>query len=64
MATQQIDTTIWITQQALANELQCSVQRVHNWIKRNKVQSKKIEGSRLVLVDRTSVILEDMRKTK
>lgn len=59
-----IDTSIWITQQALANELECSVQRVHNWIKRKKVQSKKIEGSRLVLVDRTSVILEDLRKTK
>ena len=50
-----INIDIWVTQQALANELGVTVQCVHNWIKRNKIQSKKIEGSRLVLVNKKSV---------
>lgn len=49
-----IDFTQWITQQSLANELGVKVQCVHNWIKRKKIQSKRIEGSRLVLVDKTT----------
>lgn len=48
------DLSKWVTQQALATELQVKVQCVHNWIKRNKIQSKRIEGSRLVLVDKTT----------
>jgi len=47
-----IDTTKWITQQALANELGVTVQCVHNWIKRDKIESMKIPGSRLVLVNK------------
>lgn len=42
----------WITQQALASELGVTVQCVHNWIKRNRIESMKIKGSRLVLVNR------------
>lgn len=51
-----IDTNVWVTQAALANELNVTVQCVHNWIKRNKITAKKIEGSRLVLVDKTSIV--------
>lgn len=47
-----IDVNKWITQQALANELGVTVQCIHNWIKRNKIESMKIQGSRLVLVNR------------
>lgn len=47
-----LDTSIWITQQSLANERGVTVQCVHNWIKRNKIESMKIPGSRLVLVNR------------
>ena len=50
----QIDVSRWITQQALASELGVTVQCIHNWIKRNKIESMKIPGSRLVLVDRTT----------
>ncbi len=53
-----IDINVWITQQALANELQVTVQCVHNWIKRNKINSKIIKGSRLVLVDKTSLVAD------
>lgn len=56
-----IDLSTWVTQQALAAELNVTVQCVHNWIRRNKIISKRIEGSRLVLVDKTS-IKTDLRK--
>ena len=49
-----IDISKWVTQQSLAAELNVTVQCVHNWIKRNKIAFKKIEGSRLVLVDKTT----------
>lgn len=54
MSANTIDTTKWLTQQALANELGVTVQCVHNWIKRNKIESMTIPGSRLVLVDKES----------
>lgn len=47
-----IDTNIWVTQQALAYELDVTVQCVHNWIKRKRIDAMKIPGSRLVLVNR------------
>lgn len=49
-----IDFSVWVTQQSLATELNVSVQCIHNWIARKKIQSKRIDGSRLVLVDRTT----------
>lgn len=50
-----IDTDIWITQQALATELNTSVQRVHNWIKRGKIRAKYVKEVNVTLVDRFSV---------
>jgi hypothetical protein len=52
-----IDSTIWVTQQALANELttssyKCSVQRVHNWIRRGKIDTKFIPELNITLVNR------------
>lgn len=49
-----IDTAIWITQQAMATKLGVTVQCVHNWISRKKIVFKKIDGSRLILVNRTT----------
>ena len=49
-----IDTLKWVTQQSLASELGVTVQCIHNWIKRNKIESMKIPGSRLVLVNKTT----------
>lgn len=56
-----IDHSRWVTQQSLASELEVTVQCIHNWIKRGKIDSKKIGDSRLVLVDKTSV-KGDLRK--
>lgn len=65
METKNIDLNVWVTQQALATEYSVTVQCVHNWIKRKKVDSKQIEGSRLVLVDKTSVVSDKrLNKTK
>jgi len=50
-----IDLSRWVTQQSLANDLKVTVQCVHNWIKRGKIDSQKIDGSRLTLVDKTSI---------
>jgi hypothetical protein len=55
MESKNIDFNVWVTQQALANELNVTVQCIHNWIKRHKIDAMKIEGSRLVLVDKTSI---------
>ena len=59
---QQIDFNIWTTQQQLANELNCSIQRVHNWIKRSKIEAKQFpELNNQVLVNRTSINIKTVR---
>lgn len=54
-----IDTSIWVTQQQLADELKMSVQRVHNWIKRNKIESRKVkELGNITLVNKNSITVK------
>ena len=60
---EQIDTTIWVTQQALATELGVKVQCVHNWISRKKIEAKAIPGSRLVLVNKSTAPIPGQRKS-
>lgn len=55
MTQKNIDLNKWVTQQSLATELGVTVQCIHNWIKRGKIDSKQIDGSRLLLVDKTSI---------
>ena len=64
MNTNHVDLNSWVTQQSLANELGVTVQCVHNWIERKRIQSKRIAGSRLVLVDKTSLIPAKVNKYK
>lgn len=53
-----LDLNIWITQQAFADILtkkegkKVPVQRVHNWVQRDKIQWKCLPGSRIKLVNR------------
>ncbi len=61
MNSNSVNMDVWITQQAMAKETGFTVQCIHNWIKRGKIDSKRIKGSRLVLVDKTSV-KPDLRK--
>lgn len=55
MKSNKLDFDNWVTQKALASELNVTVQCVHNWIKRGKIKSMKITGSRLTLVDKRTV---------
>jgi len=52
---EKIDSKIWVTQQSLANELGTSVQRVHNWIRREKIETKFIPELNITLVNRLTV---------
>ena len=52
---EKIDSKIWVTQQSLANELGASVQRVHNWIGRGKIETKFIPELNITLVNRLTV---------
>jgi len=51
-----IDTEIWLTQKALADQLGIPVQNVHNWIRRGKIESKKI-GPRITLVNKNTITI-------
>lgn len=61
-----IDTSIWITQQALADELtnklgyKVSIQRVHNWVQRGKIDKKYLKEVNVTLVDRTSISIKTL----
>lgn len=50
-----IDTSIWVTQQALADQLDVGVNTVNNWVLRGKIESKKLPGSSLVLVNKKTI---------
>ncbi len=50
-----LDTSIWITQLALANELSIKVQNVHNWVRRNKIEWQYLPGSRIKLVNKHTI---------
>lgn len=45
----------WISQQKLADDLNISIQRVHNWIKRNKIASKYDKDLKMTLVNPESL---------
>ena len=54
----------WITQKDLAEELNVSLQVVHNWISRGHVRYKVLPNSTQKLVDRTSVSVNKYAKRK
>ena len=53
-----LDLNIWVTQQAFADILSkkegktVPVQRVHNWVQRDKIDWQRLPGSRIKLVNR------------
>lgn len=58
MSNKTIDTSVWITQQALANELGIAVQNVHNWVQRDKIKWQKLPGSKIVLVNKYTITVK------
>jgi hypothetical protein len=50
-----VDLTIWITQQALADELNKTIHTVHNWVQRGKIEWGYLPGSSIKLVNKNTV---------
>lgn len=54
-----LDLNTWITQQALADELGFSVQRIHNWVQRNKIEWQRLPNSKIILVNKKSISIDN-----
>lgn len=59
-----IDTTIWVTQQALADELDIPVQNVHNWVQRKKIEWMLLPGSTTKLVNKLTITIDSSKGRK
>lgn len=55
-----IDTSIWVTQQALADALKVNVQNVHNWVRRNKIEWQRLPNSKIILVNKNTITVSDL----
>jgi hypothetical protein len=55
MTKKQLDLTVWITQQALADELGQPVQNIHNWTQRGKIDWQYLPGSTTKLVNKNTI---------
>ena len=51
----------WVTQKEMAKLLSTSIQRIHNWIKRGKIDAKYNEQYNVTLVDKTSVSIKTVK---
>jgi hypothetical protein len=58
MSEMNLDTTIWVTQQALADERGIKVQNVHNWVQRNKIKWITLPGSTTKLVNKNTISID------
>jgi hypothetical protein len=59
------DLSEWITQQALADELNKKIQVIHNWVQRNKIDWAYLPGSKIKLVNKRSITVNfDHHKNK
>ena len=60
-----VDLSIWVTQKALADELNRTVHVVHNWVQRGKIEWGFLPGSTLKLVNKNTVSVNfDHHKNK
>jgi|ERR1700748_509451 len=55
---QSLDLNVWVTQQALADEMNIPVQNVHNWVQRNKIEWVVLPGSTTKLVNKTTLSVD------
>ena len=54
-----IDTSVWITQKALADQLNVNVQNVHNWVRRGKIDYQRLPGSKIILVNKNTISVDN-----
>lgn len=45
----------WCTQKQLADKLNISIQRVHNWVRRGKVDTKELPPTNTLLVNKLTI---------
>jgi hypothetical protein len=60
----ELDTTVWVTQKTLADEIGASIQAVHNWVNRNRIKWMYLPGSTKILVDKTTISVRKYNKQK
>lgn len=59
-----LDMNVWVTQQALADELNIPVQNVHNWVQRDKIKWVMLPGSTTKLVNRLTISIDAAKGRK
>lgn len=59
---QQQDNITWISQQKLADDLNVSIQRVHNWTRRNKIEKKYDKAIKMWLVNPNSLDIKTIKQ--
>lgn len=52
----------WISQQKLADDLGVTIQRVHNWTKRYKIQSKYDKDLKMTLVNPNTLDIKTIKQ--
>lgn len=50
-----LDLRLWVTQQALADELGIKIQNVHNWVQRGRIETYTLPNSTTVLVNKETI---------
>lgn len=62
---QDADLTVWVTQKALADELNKTIHVIHNWVQRGKIQWGYLPGSTIKLVNKNTISINfDHHKNK
>lgn len=60
-----VDLSVWVTQKALADELNKTIHVIHNWVQRDKIQWGYLPGSSIKLVNKHTVSINfDHHKNK
>lgn len=49
------DLSVWVTQKALADELNKTIHVIHNWVQRGKIQWGYLPGSTTKLVNKNTI---------
>lgn len=60
-----VDLSVWVTQKALADELNKTIHVIHNWVQRDKIQWGYLPGSSIKLVNKNTISINfDHHKNK
>lgn len=57
-----VDSIKWISQQKLADDMNVSIQRVHNWVQRKKIETKYDPDLKMILVNPDSITIRNINR--